>query len=96
MKNLLLSVIAILSTGSLSAQYVAQKPSQPYRMEQVKGCVKEGFWLKGHWEWDEARADYVWIKGHCEAYRKGQTYTPGRWVKTPDGWIWKKGFWKKI
>ncbi len=96
MNNFLLLVFVLAFPSTLTAQYVAQKPTQPFRLEKQSACENGGFWLKGHWEWNEAKQNYLWVKGHCEPYRKGYTYLPGKWVRRPEGWIWEAGVWKKV
>lgn len=51
-------------------------------------------WIPGHFEWDPASSNYLWIEGQfVEAPRENAQWIPGHWTETPTAWIWINGGW---
>jgi hypothetical protein len=96
MKLFLLLPLSLLFCCSLPAQYVAVKPPIPLSAANERVCPAPQLWIKGEWQWEDAKKRYLWVEGHCAIHRKGYTYISGRWKKKPQGWIWIPGYWQKI
>lgn len=51
-------------------------------------------WIPGHYDWDPARSNYVYIEGQfVEAPHENAQWIPGHWAQTPTAWIWINGGW---
>lgn len=51
-------------------------------------------WIPGHFDWDPARSNYVYIEGQfVEAPHENAQWIPGHWAETPTAWIWISGGW---
>jgi hypothetical protein len=51
-------------------------------------------WIPGHFDWDPARSNYVYIEGQfVEAPHENARWIPGHWAETPTAWIWINGGW---
>jgi len=51
-------------------------------------------WIPGHFDWDPARSNYVYIEGQfVEAPHENAQWIPGHWAQTPTAWIWINGGW---
>lgn len=58
------------------------------------GFTPRTVWIPGHYDWDPARSNYVYIQGqYVEAPRENAQWIPGHWVQTPTAWIWIDGIW---
>jgi hypothetical protein len=52
-------------------------------------------WVTGHWSWDPAAQNYVWVHGrYMEPPHAHAEWLPGRFVQRPDGWLWEDGSWE--
>jgi len=53
-------------------------------------------WMPGYWQWDEERADFIWISGFWRQPPPGRVWVPGAWRQAPGGFQWVQGFWNGI
>ena len=75
--------------------YAAPGYAQPMVMTPyVHPITPRTVWIPGHYDWDPARSNYVYIDGQfVEAPRLDAQWIPGHWVQTPTSWIWIDGTW---
>ena len=92
---LVLSFVCALVVGCGGPTVVVKRQPPPLRTEvrPVKP-FPNAVWISGHWEWNRARNDYVWVSGHWVKARPGRTWVAGHWKKVPGGWAWVKGYWR--
>ncbi len=50
-------------------------------------------WVPGYWDWDPARAEFVWIGGVWQIPPPGSMWVTARWMRDQDGWYRSSGFW---
>jgi hypothetical protein len=51
-------------------------------------------WVSGHWSWDPAAQNYVWVHGrYLEPPHAHAEWVPGHFVQRPNGWLWEDGTW---
>ncbi len=50
-------------------------------------------WIPGYWNWDEERADFIWISGFWRQPPPGRVWVPGTWREVRGGHQWVQGFW---
>src|SRR3954452_18418812 len=48
-------------------------------------------WVPGYWQWDEDRADFLWVSGFWRNAPPGRAWVPGSWRKAAEGWQWTRG-----
>jgi hypothetical protein len=67
---------------------IAERPSgaRPERRAQ---------WVPGYWDWDPARAEYVWMGGLWQVPPPGTIWAGSRWMRDGDGWYRRPGFWSR-
>ncbi|AIP62691.2 YXWGXW repeat-containing protein [Burkholderia thailandensis] len=70
---------------------VAPSAPPPVRYEVVPEARAGYVWDRGHWRWEHGR--YVWIAGHWEVERVGMHWAPGHWSQRGPGWVWVRGHW---
>ena len=51
-------------------------------------------WINGYWQFDEERADFVWVSGFWRAAPPGRVWIPGSWRPVQGGAQWVSGFWQ--
>jgi len=75
--------------------YVAPVYAQPMVMVPYgRPITPRTVWIPGHYDWDPARSNYVYIEGQfVEAPRENAQWIPGHWAETPSSWIWIDGTW---
>jgi hypothetical protein len=51
-------------------------------------------WIPGHYDWDAASQNYVWLQGQfvLPPHPNAQ-WVAGHWQETPTSWIWIDGRW---
>jgi hypothetical protein len=52
-------------------------------------------WVPGYWDWDSARAEFVWIGGVWQIPPPGSMWVTARWRRDQDGWYRSSGFWTR-
>jgi hypothetical protein len=50
-------------------------------------------WIPGYWQYDEGRADFLWVSGFWRTPPPGRQWTPGHWDRVEGGWQWVSGSW---
>jgi hypothetical protein len=74
--------------------YVAPGYVQPIIIPYGHPITPRTVWIPGHYDWDPARSNYVFIDGqYVEAPRENAQWIPGHWIQTPTSWIWIDGNW---
>jgi len=74
--------------------YAAPVYAQPVLVPYGRPITSRTVWIPGHYDWDAARSNYVFIAGqYVEAPRENAQWLPGHWVQTPSSWIWIDGTW---
>ncbi|MBX9579795.1 MAG: hypothetical protein K2X87_05755, partial [Gemmataceae bacterium] len=53
-------------------------------------------WIPGYWDWDEERADFIWVSGFWRVPPPGRVWVPGSWREAAGGWQWTQGFWQPV
>ncbi len=88
---LLGSVLGI--AGSVQAQYVRVQPPPPV-VERPYQAPGRGFvWIPGYQRWDGHH--YQWSGGRwVHPPRPAAVWEPGRWERSPAGWLWVPGRWR--
>jgi hypothetical protein len=63
---------------------------QPDMMPTVMVAVPPGaVWIPGHYNWDAASQNYVWIDGQFALPpRPNAQWLAGHWQETPTSWMW--------
>ncbi|MGN6552982.1 MAG: YXWGXW repeat-containing protein [Verrucomicrobiota bacterium] len=76
----------------VAALPVANHPPPP-QIEVVGEAPNAGYvWIPGRWEWNK---DWTWVSGHWTAKPDSAAgWSPGRWARRDDGWIWIRGYWR--
>jgi hypothetical protein len=69
-------------------------PPPPPKAEQVK--PRPGFiWVAGNYKWDCGNdCRYSWMPGHWERLRANAQWTPSRWEKSGEFYIFVEGSWR--
>ena len=52
-------------------------------------------WVPGYWDWDPARAEFVWMGGIWQVPPPGTIWVGSRWMRDGDGWYRRPGFWSR-
>ena len=52
-------------------------------------------WVPGYWDWDPARAEFVWMGGLWQVPPPGTIWVGSRWMRDGDGWYRRPGFWSR-
>ena len=52
-------------------------------------------WVPGYWDWDPARAEFVWMSGVWQVPPAGKIWIGSRWMRDADGWYRRPGFWSR-
>lgn len=50
-------------------------------------------WIKGYWEWDDARQDFAWAVGGWRVPPPGKVWVDGAWKQDEKGWYRVPGSW---
>lgn len=50
-------------------------------------------WIPGYWQWDDERADFIWVSGTWRTPPPGRQWLPGSWRQVEGGWQWVSGLW---
>jgi WXXGXW repeat (2 copies) len=50
-------------------------------------------WVPGYWQWDEDRADFIWVSGFWRVPPPGRLWVPGSYRKVEGGYQWVPGMW---
>jgi len=92
-KGLLVLAIAIASGAySYGQVYVKVRPSMP-RVVRVESPGHGYIWVNE--DWTPKGSDYEFIGGHwVMPPKEGETWVPGHWTETSDGWMWIPGQWR--
>ncbi|MBX9623950.1 MAG: hypothetical protein K2X82_09095, partial [Gemmataceae bacterium] len=53
-------------------------------------------WIPGYWDWDEERADFIWVSGFWRVPPPGRVWVPGSWREVNGGFQWTHGFWQPV
>jgi hypothetical protein len=73
---------------------VSQPPPAPITERPgVDTNNPEAQWLKGYWEWDTERKDFVWVTGTWRVPPPGRIWVDGYWMRDVQGWYRVPGFW---
>ena len=93
----LLAAIFISVTGTLSAQVVLRKPTQPVQvLRKPERDNPNQVWMPATWRWSDRKHAYEWRPGHwVERKGKKRTFQQGRWVAVRKGFKWEEGKWVK-
>jgi hypothetical protein len=51
-------------------------------------------WIPGYWDWDDERADFIWVSGFWRVPPPNHVWVPGSWQQVADGFQWTHGFWQ--
>ena len=51
-------------------------------------------WINGYWQFDDERADFVWVSGFWRVPPPGRVWFPGSWRPVQGGAQWVSGFWQ--
>jgi hypothetical protein len=101
MKNVLLSAATALVLGTVALAPVAQarpdtlivKVAPPAPKHERAMAARRGYeWAPGYWNYNGRR--YVWVKGHYERVRRGQSYHASEWRQGDNGWVLHRGGWR--
>ncbi len=65
---------------------IVERPSGPRPDRRAQ-------WIAGHWSWEAARDDFVWVGGSWQIPPVGSTWVAGRWRHDAAGWYWVSGTW---
>jgi hypothetical protein len=50
-------------------------------------------WVPGYWQWDDERADFIWVSGFWRSPPPGRKWVPGYYTPVQGGYQWVEGFW---
>ena len=50
-------------------------------------------WIPGYWQYDDDRADFLWVSGFWRTPPPGRQWTPGHWDRVDGGWQRVGGSW---
>jgi hypothetical protein len=73
---------------------LSQPPPHAMKPETIAETPGK-FEVKGRWNWDRTRCDYVWSSGYLESYRPGYRYVPGNWNQGNGKWYWVEARWER-
>lgn len=84
--------------------YVEQAPPRPVYVREAPPRLivekrpaapdRDSIWIAGYWSHDGHK--YFWTAGHYERPpRPGCRYEASVWVRTPNGWEFRAGGWKR-
>ena len=68
----------------------------PAAIEEIPPNEKpdgDALWIPGYWQWDNDRADFIWVSGIWRVPPPGCSWVPGYWTAVDEGWTWTPGFW---
>jgi hypothetical protein len=84
------------SGSTVSTTIIAPREPPPLQVETPPPPPRPGeAWITGHWRWDPAAANFVWVHGHfAEPPRPRAAWAPGRWVPSAGGWVFEEGRWE--
>lgn len=84
------------SGSTVSTTVIAPREPPALQVETPPPPPRAGeVWLGGHWRWEPAAANFVWVHGHfAEPPRPRAAWMPGRWVPTGGGWVFEEGRWE--
>ena len=76
--------------------HAPQQPPRPIA-ERPSGRRpdRRATWVPGYWDWDPARAEFVWIGGVWQIPPPGSMWVTARWLRDQDGWYRSSGFWTR-
>jgi hypothetical protein len=90
---------ALLDRGARSPAERIYAPKQPPGpiAERPSGRRpdRRATWVPGYWDWDPARAEFVWIGGVWQIPSPGSMWVTARWMRDQDGWYRSSGFWTR-
>ena len=67
---------------------IAERPSGTRPQQRAE-------WVPGYWDWDPARAEFVWMGGLWQVPPTGTLWIGSRWMRDGDGWYRRPGFWSR-
>jgi hypothetical protein len=77
----------------------ARAPKQPPELiaERPSGSRPQprAVWVPGYWDWEPARAEFVWMGGIWQVPPTGTIWVASRWMRDGDGWYRRPGFWSR-
>ncbi len=80
----------------LDRAHAPKEPPAPI-VERPSGArpQRRAEWVPGYWDWDPARAEFVWMGGVWQVPPSGTVWVGSRWMRDGDGWYRRPGFWSR-
>jgi hypothetical protein len=84
--------LVLAATPAFAQAPLAQTPPPPVQVERPTPSPGQQYvWIAGHWAWNGQ--NYGWVAGR---WMEAQgNWIPGRHVRTPQGWVYQEGRWRK-
>ena len=96
MKNIVLPALVLMllfsAVGCSSGHYVSAQP-EGVVVTRPAPPYPNYIWMGGNYYWRGGR--YMYRPGYWVAPRAHRVYRPGRWIKTPRGYYWHRGGWRR-
>lgn len=74
-------------------KYINDTPPDP-KQEVISNAPNDNsFWLSGYWEYNEASAQYRWLRGQWVDFSPDWVYVPAYYLWRPGGYIFIPGYW---
>ena len=73
--------------------YLPEPPSNFESGPSAEAPNENYFYCPGHWEFQTDRQEYFWRSGHWHPREKNWIWIPSRYVWTPRGCVYRRGYW---
>ncbi|MGB2499817.1 MAG: hypothetical protein ACPIA2_08980 [Mariniblastus sp.] len=73
--------------------YLPEPPSNFESGPSVEAPNDNYFYCPGYWEFQTDRQEYFWRSGHWHPRQKNWIWIPARYVWTPRGCVYRRGYW---
>lgn len=73
--------------------YLPEPPSNFESGPSAEAPNENYFYCPGHWEFQSDRQEYFWRSGHWHPREKNWIWIPSRYVWTPRGCVYRRGYW---
>jgi hypothetical protein len=73
--------------------YLPEPPSNFENGPSAEAPNENYFYCPGHWEFQRDQQEYFWRSGHWHPREKNWIWIPSRYVWTPRGCVYRRGYW---
>lgn len=80
-------------TSEDGLRFNSQAPPSPKDEDPSVPPSKNYFWMAGHWLWDAASQQYVWLNGRWEKWSEQWVYVPPHYQWRGNGYLFVAAYW---